>query len=464
MIDFQSTYNKAPYHIQSLALNLYSLKLYKQRYGKKFLKVMNELKKTQYYSKEEIDKYQNKQLRKLIEHAYETVPYYRQLFEKNQLKPKDIITNEDLPKIPMLTKRDVKKHHNKLISKIFIKKNLVHGHTSGTTGSPLNFYWDINTCVYTNAVDWRQKEWAGIKHGDPIALFLGRMIVSPGRKKPPFWQKDYLNNQLWMSCFHMNEEYLRYYVTKLKKFKPLAVEGYPSTLYILARYLLSRKMTLPVKAAFTSSETLYEIQRDMIERAFECEVFDFLGMAERVIFATECTYHTGHHLNFEYAINEIVDKNGNPVMEDKPGYIVGTSLQNFAMPFIRYKTDDITSLKKMDCPCGRKMPLIDDVTTKAEDIVVTPDGRMVSSSVLTHPFKPLGSIRESQIIQENIRNITIKIVKGTNYDDNATIQLVAAMQERIGKQIKIDVRFVNKIPRTTSGKLRWVISKVDLPF
>ena len=88
MIDFQSTYNKAPYHIQNLALNLYSLKLYKQRYGKKFLKVMNELKKTQYYSKEEIDKYQNKQLRKLIEYAYETVPYYRQLFENISLNLK----------------------------------------------------------------------------------------------------------------------------------------------------------------------------------------------------------------------------------------------------------------------------------------------------------------------------------------------------------------------------------------
>ena len=109
------------------------------------------------------------------------------------------------------------------------------------------------------------------------------------------------------------------------------------------------------------------------------------------------------------------------------------------------------------------MPLIEDVTTKAEDIVVTPDGKMISPSVLTHPFKPLGNIRESQIIQEDIRNITIKIVKESDYDDNATNQLVAAMQERVGKQIKIDVRFVNEIPRTTSGKLRWVVSKVELP-
>ena len=223
-------------------------------------------------------------------------------------------------------------------------------------------------------------------------------------------------------------------------------------------------MTLPVKAAFTSSETLYEIQRDTIERAFECEVFDFLGMAERVIFATECTYHTGHHLNFEYAINEIVDNNGQSVANGKLGYIVGTSLQNFAMPFIRYKTDDVTAFKKNDCPCGRKMPLIEDVTTKAEDIIVTPDGKMVSSSVLTHPFKPLENILESQIVQEDIQNLTINIVKGAGYDDNATPQLIAAMQERIGKQIKIDVQFVNEIPRTPSGKLRWVISKVNLPF
>ncbi len=464
MYDLQSIYNKSPYYIQSFALNWYCLKIYKQRYGKKFVKVKNELDKTQYYSREKIDEYQNIKLRKLIKHAYENVPYFRQLFKTIRLKPSDIMTKEDLQKIPVLTKNDVKKHHDKLISKNVTKRNLVHGHTSGTTGTPLNFYWDINTCVYTTAVDWRQKKWAGIRHGDPIALFLGRMVVSPERKKPPFWQKDYLNNQLWMSSFHMNDEYLKYYIAKLKKFKPLALEGYPSTLYILARYLLSRKMTFRVKAVFTSSETLYKVQRDAIERAFECEVFDFLGMAERVIFATECKYHSGHHLNFEYAINEIVDNNGNPVVDAKPGHIVGTSLHNFAMPFIRYKTGDVTAFKKIDCPCGRKMPLIEDVTTKAEDIVVTPDGRMVSSSVLTHPFKLLGNIRESQIIQEDMRNITIKIVKEANYDDNTTAQLVAAMQDRIGEQIKIDVKFVDEIPRTTSGKLRWVVSKIELPF
>lgn len=363
-----------------------------------------------------------------------------------------------------MTKEDVKKHEHQLISGKFKKRELIHGHTSGTTGTPLDFYWDINTCIYNNAFDWRQKEWAGINYGDPIALLLGRAIVSPEKTKPPFWQMDHFHNHLWMSSFHLSEEYLQHYFDKLFVFKPFALEGYPSTLYILARYALSKGITLPLKAVFTSSETLYDVQKEAMEKAFECEVFDYYGMAERVIFATTCEHQGGHHLNFEYAVNEFVDSDHQPVSNDKPGYIVGTSLLNYAMPFIRYKTNDVSSLLPYSCQCGRHMPLINAITTKAEDIVVTPDGRMISPSILTHPFKPLVNIRESQIIQEDINNLVINIVRRDGYSDNDTRHLIAALTERVGKEIKIEISFVDAIGRSQNGKFRWVISNVKLPL
>jgi len=455
----QHIYEKLPNIMQTASLNIYAYRVHKERYGKEFFKVYNDLLRTQYYSEDEIILYQNTALKKIIQHAYDTTSYYRELFDSKSLKPADIQSKDDLYKIPVLTKDLIREHFDRLISNRFKKKELVHGHTSGTTGTPLDILWDKNTCIYTNAVDWRQKNWAGINYGDKLALVLGRVVVSPGKKTPPFWKMDYIHNQLWMSAFHLSSENIKHYLRKLRQFKPVAIEGYPSTLYLLAKFLNESGNTFPVKSALTSSETLYPLQKEAIEKAFECKVYDFYGMAERVLFSTECDAHTDHHLNFEYGLTEIVSKNNNPLGVDEKGFIVSTSLQNYGMPLIRYKTSDISAIKSQQCPCGRHMPMLKKITTKAEDIIVCPDGRLISPSVLTHPFKPIENIEESQIVQEDINNITIKIVKKAGFKNEDADKLLDGLRHRIGEDININIEFTSEIERSASGKFRWVISK-----
>ncbi len=219
-------------------------------------------------------------------------------------------------------------------------------------------------------------------------------------------------------------------------------------------------MSLPLKGVLTSSETLFSFQKEEIERAFRCKIFDFYGLAERVIFATECSAHEGKHLNFEYGVTEFVDEKGYPVAAGKSGQMVGTSLHNMGMPMIRYATSDRSFLKKEKCPCGRTLPLMDAVTTKEEDIILTPDGRWISPSVLTHPFKPLKNILESQIIQEDIDLVVIKIVKSSQYLVEDSDKLIHGLRERLGGSVNIRLEFVEHIDREKSGKFRWVISRV----
>lgn len=464
MSNFQKIYDAAPSWLQSILLNLYAYQIHRERYGKSFKRAFDELQKTQWFTPEQIKQYQFARLKALISHAYNTVPYYHSRYDEQGVHPEDIKELSDIAKLPLITREDVREAGSDLISSRYSPSTLIHGHTSGTTGSPLSFFWDKQTCVYNNAVDWRQKLWAGVNYGDRLALFLGRTIVPTDKTEPPFWQQDRIHNMLWMSSFHLSEKYLLHYLKKLCQYKPVAIEGYPSTVYILARYLKAAKKTLPVKAVFTSSETLLPLQRTVIEERFEAPVFDFYGMAERVAFATQCAEAHEYHLNFEFAINEIVDGNGNAVQEGCEGYLVGTSLLNYGMPFIRYKTNDVTAIKSGQCLCGRYMPRFKGVTTKNEDIVVTQEGKLISSSVLTHPFKPLEAVQESQILQEQIDYLKIKIVRREGYSDNDTKHLIAALRERVGPSMRIELEFVENIPRTPSGKFRWVISKVELPL
>ncbi len=456
----QEIYNNSPYYIQRLLLNLYAAKIHGERYGSKFKSVYSELEKTQYFSTDEIVEYQTRKFLDIVRHAYQTVPYYKILFDKHDIKLSEIQSLEDAVKIPFLTKNDIRNNFNSLISTKFHRKELVMGGTSGTTGTPLKVLWDKNTCIYTNAVDWRQKSWGNVFYGDRIAQLLGRPIVSPNRNKKPFWQKDHIHNQLLMSSFHLSDENIIHYIDKLSSYKPIAIEGYPSTLYIMADFMNRNNIVLPIKAAFSSSETLLPFQKDEITKAFSCDLFDFYGLAERVVFATECEFHNGKHLNHEYGYTEIVGDDGINVKNGEKGYLVSTSLQNYGMPIIRYKTTDITQFKSGTCKCGRHMPKIENITTKAEDIVVTPEGKMISASVLTHPFKMVNGINKSQIIQEQTNHITLKLVTDERYNKDEENTLLSNFRYRVGDRINIKIEHVADIPRTKSGKYRWVISKV----
>lgn len=464
-MDFEKDiYSRCPVALQTLMLNMKAFELYLERYGKKFRKLFKEFDKNQWFSETELQELQSNKLKSLIQHAYENVPYYNKVMRNKKLRPDDINTLEDLHKLPILTREDVKQNAKALISKAYPKKLLRHGHTSGTTGSPLDFHYDIQTCVIHLVAVWRQKYWAGMKYGDAIATFQGRLIVPLNQSEPPFWRKNFLNNQLFFSSFHLQEKNLPHYFNKLEKDKIQFIEGYPSNLYILALYLLKKKQTFPMKAVLTSSETLFENQREAIEKAFQCKIFDYYGMAERAVFASECPKHNGHHLNSDYSIAEFLDSNDEPVKKGILGRIVATSLYNYAMPFIRYQTNDSCSQKIEQCSCGRNFPLMDDVATKNESIVTLPDGRLISPSVLTHPFKPMHNIIESQIIQEQIDQLLVRIVKSEHYSDNEEKKLVAAFNERLGDQVTITIEYVNSIHKTKDGKFKWVISKIEPTF
>jgi phenylacetate-CoA ligase len=300
-----------------------------------------------------------------------------------------------------------------------------------------------------------------MQDGDWVGLFLGRVIVPIGQQRGDFWRRNHVQRQLWFSTFHMSEQNLPRYVEEIRRSRLRFLEGYPSTLFILASHLRRRGEALPMRAVFTSSETLHAVQRETIEAAFDCKLFDFYGLAERVLFATECEAHTGKHIAEEFGVTEVVDREGQPVPPGKPGLLVGTSLHNLATPMLRYRTSDVSRIEIAPCPCGRTLRRISDVTTKAEDIIVTPDGRMISPSILTHPFKPFDQIVMSQLVQERVDTLRVRVVPSSRFSEQEQQSLLRALQERLGKEMRIDLELVQDIPREKSGKFRWVISRVD---
>lgn len=461
----KSVYDTLPVVFQNTLLTGFSALLERERYRGDFGEFQRFLKESQWYSAAQLRAYQDEQLTKLVAYSYRHVPYYRRVMDERGLKPQDIASADDLVKLPLLTRQNIKDHFADLLSDEYKMEKVKKGHTSGTTGSPLEICYSDRLVYLTYAMLDRHYAWAGVcmkAGGDRVAVIRGNPIVPLQQSKPPFWRYNYLHNQVLFSAFHMSPRNLPHYIGELRRYAPKVLDGYPSTLYVLAKHLQNEGLKLKLQAVISSSETLYDFQREVIEASFDCRVFDYFAAAERVAFSSECDRHEGHHLADEYGIAEILGKSGERLGCGELGTLVATSLHNYAMPMIRYVTNDMSSLKVVQCSCGRGLPLMDDVTTKAEDLITLRDGRLISPSVLTHPFKPLTSISASQIVQEDLDTVRIRLVAGPNYTGEDERTLMHGMKERLGETVNIIVEKVDALERTKAGKFKWVISKVEL--
>lgn len=460
----EAIYGHLPIALQDAVVSRYGREILKERFGPECDRLTALLERSQWFSRDELRALQDERLAPLIEHAYENVPFYRGLMDSLHLKPGDITTASDLSKLPILERQDVIGNREDLVSKTVNTRRLRKATTSGTTGSPLSVYWDRNVSVMNNACNHRTKRWAGFEFGSPYATMMGRVVVPLRQRHPPFWRFNRSWNQLLLSPIHLGPDNLPHYVRKLREAGIEALEAYPSSSYVLAKYLESVDDYLKLRVVFSSSEPLLPTQREVIEERFQCRVFDAYSQTERVMYSSECERHAGHHVFDEYGILELVDRDGRPVEPGTMGQVVATGLHNYAMPLIRYAVGDTATLNPASCPCGRSLQLLDGVTTKAEDIVVTPDGRMLPPYLLTYPFKSVHAVAKSQILQHRPDEITVKLVKRNGYRDEHEGVLRRGLAERLGPDVTIAFEYVDDIPLSGRGKYRRVVSTVPLAW
>jgi phenylacetate-CoA ligase len=446
----------------------FSLKGYavnRVKLGRKFFAVLDELERSQWLSDDGFRDLQNGKLREVVQHAYTNVPYYRRLFDSLHLRPSDIRTVDDLTKIPVLSKEDLRANHADLIDRTSNRRLLASGWTTGSTGTPINALRTMDSIIFENATIWRQRRWAGTDVYDRKAAVWGAIwddVIVPSASKhvPPYWRYNAADRQMLFSYYHMTDRTLGLYIDALEKFKPTFIEGFPSTLLILAQHLKQTNRILPLRSVFTSSEPLYAIHREEIERRFATKIFDHYGQAERVAYATECEHHRGLHVNPEYGIVEVL-KNGEPAAPGETGEIVGTGLNNSAMPLLRYKTGDLASRGDQPCACGRKMPLLQAVEGRLADSIITKDGIMIPGNGIMGAFHGIENIRSSQVVQEDPENVIVRIVKEDRARDVNLAYLRRNLESCLGRRIRLEFQMVESLDLDGLTKHPWVVSKVS---
>lgn len=422
------------------------------------------LEKSQWWSTQKLEEFQNKKLRELIKHAYNNVPYYHNLFRSLNLTPYDIKSIDDLNKLPIITKDEIRKNRNEFVAINLPKNKMIWNSTSGSSGSPFEYIIDKNELSFFRSMGLRYWEVVGYNLGDKIATVSGSSLLP---QKMSFLHKlsFKVNRNLPLSSFNMNPEKVRSYSKLLLDYNPKFLRGYPSSISIIANYIIENDIELNLSAVMTTAETLFPSQRKIIMEAFNCDIFDSCGCNDGGECLFECGEHVGYHIGCEQSIHEVVDENGINVSNNEVGNIVLTDLWNYSMPFIRYDAGDMAIYTDEKCPCGRGLPLVKSIIGRTIEQIVLPDGNNLPGLTFTDIFEKAGVseyILDYQIVQEKVDKFCINLVVNENYNNQISNKISNFFEGHMGIPLDINFNFVDQISRTNANKRKLIISKVNL--
>ncbi len=413
-----------------------------------------ELERTQWLSPGRLSEYQFDRLRHLVAFAYTHVPYYRAVLDERGVPPERLRSPRDLAGLPFLTRELIRARFGDLRA----TANLPHVHrrsSGGSTGSPVTVLVDMNRMGLTEAGRLRAQGWFGVGPGAREIVLWGSPIEITRQDRIRRIRDWCLNSRL-QSAFDMGEEALARHAAAIYHHRPAKMYGYASALYLLAGYLQHRELVPPsgLRAVFATAEPLYDFQRKTIEAALGCPVGTEYGCRDGGLVALECP-EGGLHILAEGMYVEILDPDA-----AGRGEIVLTNLESHAFPIIRYRTGDIGSLDPSPCPCGRGLPKLRGVEGRRTDFLVTPDGRVLHALSAIYIVRELPAVREFRIVQEVVDQLVVYLVLRQSIGSAEEASLRTQFAAVFGPEMRVNLVQEDSLPRTPSGKFRYVESRV----
>lgn len=410
----------------------------------------NQIRNFEKFTKDQIKDYQLQKIKSLLSSAYREVSYYRDLFWKIGFDPQSFEQLSDLKKLPILSKDDVRENYYALISGKRMT-NSIKLATSGTTGERLEVYTSPEQWIIEQSAIWRHWHIAGYKFRDKMAIIRS---YSP-KKNEKFYKFNNFKNWLYISPYHLNEKYFEEIFDLLIKWKPKYIRGYPSSIYLLARYALKKDIKLKsLKGILTASEKLTLNYRKVIEKAFKVRVFDHYGQAEISVMFHEWDDHTGmNHLDY-YGYAELIETDDKSVFK-----LIATNLHNKVMPLIRYDTGDYIRLDQNIKKDGKSNFLkVSEIIGRSDDLLLNSNGEFIPSVNFYTFFSDIKEIIRFQFIIDE-KDIELKLLIDKEARESDIINYVQnEMSIRFGK--KINIISTDKFIQSEEGKFSAFIKKI----
>jgi len=434
--------------------------LFFARNGSRRLAYWKELEATQYWGEARLREVQWQRLGDLLRFVYENNAYYRSRFEAAGVRPNEIRTPEDMHRLPILTKKEIQYNTTAIISAGYRQENLLCFKTGGSTGKSLELFITEECSELRNACARRHDRWTGWEPGEAIGALWGNP------KRPHTLREkivDWLVQPvIYLDTMEFSDASVRRFVAEWEAAKPTLLFGHAHSIYLLAVHV--RKLgieTIRPQGILSTSMMLLPHERAVIEDVFRMKVFDRYGCEEVSLIASECDRHEGMHLNIEHLFIEFLKDDGIEAKPGEEGQIVVTDLMNNAMPFIRYRVEDVGVPSGKTCSCGRGLPLMEKVTGRVADFLIREDGsRVAGISLIENTLTRIPGIDQMQIVQEDLGSIALNLVRGQAFGSQTEDELTGYFKTLFGEGCRVEINVVDEIQAEKSGKYRFSICRV----
>lgn len=404
----------------------------------------------------EVKAFQDAHLRRLVLHAYENVPYYRKLFDRNRLHPRHIRGTVDLDLIPISSKQAMRERPaHELLDRTVDQRKLLTVCTSGSTGEPFMVRRTWLEQAFRVLFQQRCRESFGLRLPERI------MKVGRGRSYDPKDTK-LVGRLLGAAGIHPTlnidgivqppEEVVR----RLETFRPHLLVGQPSILCITADYLLAHeRQDIRPRILSVGGEVLTPLMRHRLTQAFGVEPVQTYASHEFPLIGWECGVSGELHTCDDGVIVEVM-RDGRPAAAGEEGEVVVTNLHAYAMPLIRYRLADLVTRGSDQCACGQPFSTIRAIQGRMNDYFSLPDGRRL------HPYRILERllsegdawIRQYQLLQDRPDRIVMQVVPARPATPELRERITRAISPLLGAGIEFQVSIVEAIPLERSGKYR----------
>ena len=416
------------------------------------------LEKTQFWTFSEIRKYQFKKLKTLLEHAYLNVPYYKKLFSDIGARPEDIRNFQDFKHIPILTKDIIKKNFEDLIANNVIKNQLIPNSTGGSTGEPLSLYYDMNYKLWADAA--RRRGWYNIadcEYGDTCAVIWGAMHEIKEDFSLFERTRDLLKTgEIWLNAFNLSDERKKKFLKICNIIKPKLLRGYTTAINDFAKFLEKNKLNFPkIKGVILCAETVNDDLQKYIEKIFNAPSYNTYGGRELSLIAMQCKYKNGLH---EVSENNYVEYDAIKLRGyENAGHLIITNLNNYGMPFIRYRIGDIgVPARAKTCDCGRGLPLISRIIGRTTEVFTFKDGSKIAGEMFIHLMKDF-PLNEYQFVQKSETEVILRHKTQDKVDGALKNRIRETYFKYLPDDAVLNFEEVEKFKKTITGKFRFVM-------
>jgi phenylacetate-CoA ligase len=409
--------------------------------------------KSQYWPREKISALQEDRIRSLFDDV-SRIPFWEEAFRRAGIDARGQFELSELAMLAPTSKKELRPDQFGYFTDFVHTHARSFDHTSGSTGMPFSFYLDASYELRSYAICERMFRTSGRGMRLPVIAMRARERIGFALGGSGFF-------------FLRSFTSLRYRLSELVRYissfeSGVILYSFSSTLVELARLSAQAHSSLPLRAVIAAGEPLSQAQRLMIERDLDTKVYSSYGTRELGWLAFECDEQR-LHINEEWCYMEVVDEAGSPLPPETEGRILVTGFENRIMPFIRYDTGDIGTIREGACACGRSLRTIE-ITGRKLSFIDFKDGGRVSLLDLSSSFDSFwNTVWHYQVVRTGEYDFLIRAVPGPLFEE-AKERLAASIMQALHPKARVEWEVVSEIASGPNGKAKYFIETVETPY